>query len=247
MMQRYKGTFAYDGTNYSGYQIQPNGNTVQEEIEKALSKMHKGKAVHVTASGRTDARVHARGQVIHFDSPLTLPAKRWVKALNGLLPKDISFLHVEKVESDFHARFDATGKTYKYFLYTGDVRDPFKRNYAYHFQFPLHIGKMKQATKELVGTFDYTSFCSAKAEVANKVRTISEIEIEQHRYQVIFTVTGNGFLYHMVRIIVGTLLDVGTGKIEVASIPHILAEKDRTLAGKTAPAHGLYLWEVFYE
>lgn len=246
-MQRYKATFAYDGSSYSGFQIQPNGKTVQAEIERALQKMHKGQAISVTASGRTDTGVHARGQVIHFDSPLVLPSERWVKALNGLVPDDIAFYTVEAVSSQFHARFDATGKTYKYFLYNGTVRDPFKRHYAYHFQYPIQIEKMRRAAKELVGTFDYTSFCSAKTEVACKVRTVSEIKIDQMDGELVFSLTGNGFLYNMVRIIVGTLIDVGTGRIAVEAIPSIIAAKDRTVAGKTAPAHGLYLWEVFYD
>ncbi|MBS4197896.1 tRNA pseudouridine(38-40) synthase TruA [Lederbergia citri] len=245
-MKRYKGIVAYDGSGFSGYQIQPNGRTVQEELEKALGKMHKGAEVSIVASGRTDAGVHAKGQVIHFDSTLQLPSERWVKALNGLLPGDISLMQVDSVSSDFHARFDASGKTYKYVVYTGSVRDPFKRHYAAHHPYKLDIEKVKKASECLIGTHDYTSFCSAKTDMDNKVRTVSKISIEQKDDEIVFTFTGNGFLYNMVRIMVGTMLDVGTGKIEVESIPAILAGRDRTLAGKTAPAEGLYLWEVYY-
>jgi len=245
-MQRYKGIVVYDGSGFSGYQIQPNGRTVQEELEKALRKMHKGDAVSVTASGRTDAGVHAKGQVIHFDSTLQLSSERWVIALNGLLPDDISIMQVAAAPSSFHARFDATGKTYKYVVYTGSVRDPFKRHYAAHHPYGMDIVKVKKAANFLLGTHDYTSFCSAKTDKANKIRTVSAIDIEQSSDEIIFTFTGNGFLYNMVRIMVGTLLDVGSGKLVLHSIPSILEGRDRTLAGKTAPAEGLYLWEVYY-
>ncbi|MCR2823207.1 tRNA pseudouridine(38-40) synthase TruA [Lederbergia panacisoli] len=245
-MQRYKGIVAYDGSGFSGYQIQLNGRTVQEELEKALRKMHKGNAVSVVASGRTDAGVHAKGQVIHFDSALQLPSERWVNALNGLLPGDVSVMKVVSVAPGFHARFDATGKMYKYVVYTGSVRDPFKRHYAAFHPFKIDIDKLRKAAELLVGTHDYTSFCSAKTNKENKVRTVSSIEIEQNADEIVFTFTGNGFLYNMVRIMVGTLLGVASGKIELNSIPAILAGRDRILAGKTAPAEGLYLWEVYY-
>jgi len=245
-MQRYKGIVTYDGSGFSGYQIQLNGRTVQEELEKALRTMHKGADVNVIASGRTDAGVHARGQVIHFDSFLQLPSERWVKALNGLLPEDISIMEVHTASSDFHARFDAKGKTYKYVVYMGSVRNPFKRHYAAYHPYKTDISKVKNAADFLIGTHDYTSFCSTKTDKENKVRTVSKISIEQNGDELVFTFTGNGFLYNMVRIMVGTLLDVGTGKIELARIPDILAGRDRTLAGKTAPAEGLYLWEVYY-
>lgn len=244
---RYKAIIAYDGAAFSGFQIQPNGRTVQEELEKALGKMHKGEQIKITGSGRTDAGVHSRGQVIHYDSWLRIPPANWVKAINTVLPKDIAVLKVEEVSSDFHARFDVTGKTYKYILYTNPVRDPMKRLYAAHCPHKLHLSKMKEAAKYLVGTHDFTSFCSAKTEVTNKVRTISAIHIEEGEEQITFTFTGNGFLYNMVRIIVGTLLDVGMGKISPESMTEIIEKRDRTIAGRTAPSEGLYLWEVYYE
>ncbi|MBS4220997.1 tRNA pseudouridine(38-40) synthase TruA [Bacillus sp. FJAT-49711] len=245
-MQRYKGIIAYDGSGFSGFQIQPNGRTVQGELEKSLAKMHKGKEVSVVASGRTDAGVHARGQVVHFDSSLQLSSERWVRALNGLLPSDISFMEVVAAPSSFHARFDASGKQYKYIVYTSSVRDPFKLHYAAFHPYRLDMSKVKKAAEFLVGTHDYTSFCSAKTNMDNKVRTVSSIEIEQNAEEIVFTFTGNGFLYNMVRIIVGTLLAVGAGKIDLDRVPVILAGRDRILAGKTAPAEGLYLWEVYY-
>lgn len=246
-MQRYKGIIAYDGTGYSGYQIQINGKTVQEVLEKALRKMHKGAEIKVTSSGRTDAGVHARGQVFHFDSFIDLPSERWVNAMNGLLPKDVALQSVEKVNDDFHARYDVVGKTYKYFLYTGKIRDPFRRNYSSYYPYKLNIAHIRQAAGYFVGTHDFTSFCSSKTDKENKVRTISSLNIEQKEDEIIFTFSGNGFLYNMVRIIVGTLLQVGNGRILPEDIPHILEARDRKLAGKTAPAEGLCLWEVFYE
>lgn len=246
-MQRYKAVIAYDGSRFSGYQVQPNARTVQEELEKALSSMHKGKPVKITGSGRTDAGVHAKGQVIHFDSQLALPSERWVKALNGLLPFDVAVRSVHPAEPGFHARFDAAGKKYKYFLYTDTVRDPFRHSYAAHYPYKLDISRIRSAAEFLTGTHDYTSFCSAKTEVTGKVRTVHSIGIEETLGGLIFTFSGNGFLYNMVRIMVGTLLDVGAGKLAVEEVPGILAARDRTLAGKTAPAEGLYLWEVYYE
>lgn len=246
-MQRYKCVVAYDGTAFSGYQIQPDKRTIQEEIEKVLAKLHKGDAVKISASGRTDAGVHARGQVIHFDSPLSIPLEKWPVALNTLLPDDISIMSAEKVTEDFHARFDAVGKEYRYYLNTAVQRDPFNRHFAYHYPYLLDVAAMKQAAKELLGTHDFTSFCSAKTEVEDRVRTVYAIDILEHDSSLVFRFNGNGFLYNMVRILVGTLLEVGAGTRPASSMQELLDQKDRRFAGKTAPAHGLYLWQVFYD
>lgn len=245
-MQRFKCKVSYDGTLFSGYQVQPQKRTVQGELEGALQKLHKGDPIKVFASGRTDAGVHARGQVIHFDSPLSIPEDKWRIALSSLLPDEISILEVEKVESSFHARFDVTGKEYRYFVYTDKVRNPFKRNYAYHYPYPLDLAAVKKASQELIGTHDFTSFCSAKTEVEDRVRELREIELIEEEGNLTFRFVGNGFLYNMVRILVGTLLQVGSGDISSEKIREILEKKDRTFAGKTAPPQGLYLWEVFY-
>lgn len=245
-MQRYKCIIAYDGTRFSGYQVQPNKRTVQSDFEAVLSKMHKGENVKVSASGRTDAGVHAKGQVIHFNSPMPISEDKWELALNSLLPDDISVLKVEKAGETFHARFDASGKEYRYFLYLSKKRDPFQRNFAYHFPYPLDIAVMKEASQYLLGTHDFSSFCSAKTEVEDKVRTIEAIEILQEGERLSFRFVGNGFLYNMVRILVGTLLEVGSGARNPSEILDILEKKDRRFAGKTAPAHGLYLWKVHY-
>lgn len=246
-MQRYKAIISYDGTGFFGYQVQPNKRTVQAELEAVLGKMHKGNEVKVFASGRTDAGVHAKGQVIHFDSSLEIPENRWETALNSLLPDDISVVHVKKAEPSFHARFDAKGKEYRYCLHLSSKRDPFLRNFSYRHPFPLNVDRMQEAAKFLLGTHDFSSFCAAKTEVEDKIRTIYKIEFFQHDDSLSLRFVGNGFLYNMVRILVGTLLEAGSGYLLPEEIPVILGKKDRRAAGKTAPAHGLYLWQVFYE
>lgn len=245
-MQRYMCTICYDGTLFSGYQVQPGRRTVQSEIEAALKKLHKGNDVKITASGRTDAGVHAKGQVIHFDSPLFIPEGSWVKALQAHLPDDIVIRKAERVETNFHARFDAVGKEYRYFVRLAPEKDPFTRHYQFHFTYPLNVERMRETVSYLIGTHDFTSFCSAKSEVVDRVRTISAIELIEEEELLVFRFSGNGFLYNMVRILTGTLLEVGRGLRRPEDIPQILKQKDRQLAGKTAPAHGLYLWEVFY-
>ncbi|CAH0347543.1 tRNA pseudouridine(38-40) synthase TruA [Bacillus sp. CECT 9360] len=245
-MHRYKCIISYDGTLFAGYQVQPNKRTVQSEMEKALCNMHKGKMIKVNASGRTDSGVHAMGQVIHFDSPYSFQAENWEKALNALLPEEIVVISINEVAADFHARFDATGKEYRYKISLSKKRDPFKKNYAYHFPFELDYQAMEKAIPMLLGTHDFTSFCSAKTERADKVRTLREIELLEEDGMLLFRFVGSGFLYNMVRILVGTLLDIGTGKKKPEDITEILQKKNRSFAGKTVPGQGLYLWEVFY-
>jgi len=246
-MNRVKCTISYDGTNFQGYQVQPNKRTVQGEIERVLEKMHKGEEVRIHASGRTDALVHAVGQVIHFDTTISMESRNWQKALNAMLPEDISVREVEIVDSTFHSRFSCIGKEYRYRVYIGEVRDPLKRFYTYHYPYSLNLEAIQQACQYLLGTHDFTSFCSAKTEIEDRVRTIEEFQVDQVEDELIFRIKGNGFLYNMVRIIVGTMLDVGAGRFNPEEIPVILGAKDRTRAGKTAPASGLYLWKVYYK
>ncbi|WP_053361337.1 tRNA pseudouridine(38-40) synthase TruA [Bacillus sp. FJAT-27251] len=243
---RIKCTVSYDGTAYSGFQVQPEKRTVQSEIEAALAKLHKGVRIKITGSGRTDAGVHAKGQVIHFDTPLNLPEEKWPVALNSLLPGDIAVLKAEKAESGFHARYDAIGKEYRYYILRSRQRDPFLRSHAYQYSFPLDIGRMREGAGYLLGTHDFTSFCAAKTEVEDKVRTLTAVEFLEEGSLLVIRFAGNGFLYNMVRILTGTLLETGRGDREPKELREILAKKDRTAAGKTAPGHGLYLWEVFY-
>jgi len=246
-MQRYKAIIAYDGSGFSGYQIQPRKRTVQQAVEMVLQKMHNGSPVKIFASGRTDAGVHAKGQVIHFDSLLPIPEQRWEAALNSLLPEDISVISVTQVDPAFHARFAAVGKEYRYMLHLSKVRDPFQRDFAYRYPYPLNLQAIENAAQYLIGTHDFTSFCSAKTESEDKIRTIHTIELLENGDFLTLRFIGSGFLYNMVRILVGTLIEVGNGDRSPEDIPMILDKKDRRFAGKTAPAHGLYLWQVFYQ
>ncbi|MFC4323806.1 tRNA pseudouridine(38-40) synthase TruA [Litchfieldia salsa] len=245
-MKRLKCTISYDGTNFHGYQIQPNQRSVQETLEATLTHMHK-KPVLVVGSGRTDAKVHAVGQVIHFDTSLNIPVLKWEKALNALLPTDIVVQRVEEVSNEFHARFDVIKKEYRYKVSRTPGRDVFKRHYSYHYPYPLDLLKIQEAMNLLIGTHDFTSFCSAKTEVKDKIRTLYHVELIEKDDELIFRFVGNGFLYNMVRILVGTLLEVGQGKTQPQEIQTILEKQDRTLSGKTAPGHGLYLWKVSYD
>ncbi len=247
-MNRVKAVVAYDGTNFSGYQLQPGQRTVQLEIDKALVKIHKDDSAHSVASGRTDAGVHALGQVIHFDTPLSLPPDRWQMALNVLLPTDIRIVEVMYVDADFHARYHATGKTYIYKWSYAEVHSPFERNYSVHLgRSKLDLEKMKEAAMHLVGTHDFTSYCSSKTATTNRVRTIRLLTLEKHAEELVMTIEGDGFLYNMVRTIAGMLFAVGIGRYTPEDIKKILALKDRQAAGKTAPAHGLYLLNVTYK
>ena len=244
-MQRIKCIISYDGSEFFGYQVQLSERTVQSEIERVLKQMHR-RQVRVTASGRTDAGVHALGQVIHFDTDLKLPPDAWIRALNTMLPDDIAVHRAESVPMEFHARFGAFGKKYMYKIDLGKIRDPLKRNYAFHYPYALDIEKIREAARYLEGEHDFTSFSSARSEVKDKVRTIYGIDFIQQGTELTITYRGNGFLYNMVRILTGTLMEVGSGKREPHEMKEILLKKDRAAAGKTAPPQGLYLCEVYY-
>lgn len=247
-MKRIRCIIQYDGSNYAGYQVQPNGNTVQAELEKALRKMHKGDRVKVTASGRTDSGVHAKGQVIHFDTPLAIPESNWRRALSSLLPDDITVISAAIADPGFHARYDTTGKEYRYFVWNAHEPDLFKRLYRYHVRAQLDVAAMNRACELLEGEYDFTSFCSPKTDLkGDKVRTIYKAEVKAEGPEVSFVFRGSGFLYNMVRILVGTLLEVGRGERSAEDIPAIITAEDRAAAGKTAPPQGLFLWEVSYD
>lgn len=248
-MVRYKAVIAYDGTNFHGFQNQPNGRTVQGEIEKTLQKMANGQRISIHGSGRTDSGVHALGQVIHFDYPEERPLERMRFALDTQTPEDIGVLQVEQVAEDFHARYLVKEKTYQFKVDIGKPRSPFRRHYASYFPYPLDIEKMQQALPDLLGTHDFTSFCASGSSIEDKVRTIYEARLEVNAAgdELTFTFRGDGFLYKMIRILVGTLLKIGNNRLPVDSIPTILAAKDRNLAGPTAHPEGLYLVKVRYE
>lgn len=246
-MPTYKCIISYDGTNFSGFQIQPRHRTIQGTIEKALATMHKKEHIRIYASGRTDTGVHAKGQTFHFESPLAIPGENWKRALNSLLPEDMYIKEVMQVDKTFHARFDALEKEYRYYVRTNKEIDVFKRNYVCHYPYPLNLADMQEACRYLQGKHDFTTFSSAKATAkGSKVRTLSKVTCSQQEDTFEFIFRGNGFLYHMVRIMVGALIDIGTGNLSPADIPKLLAAKDRQLLGNTVPPEGLYLWEVTY-
>lgn len=248
MKRRMKATITYDGTNFSGYQVQPKQRTVQEEIEKVLTKMHKGEIVHVTASGRTDAGVHATGQVIHFDTTLSIPLNRYVRALNVQLPQDIRVLKVEEVSSDFHARYSAHDKRYRYVWACEEIQNPFRRFYTtFTNGTKPDVKAMEEAARYILGTHDFSCFCAAHTNVKDKVRTVTALTFEWHQEELHMVIEGNGFLYNMVRIIAGTLWEIGIGKRNSYEMAEIIDSMDRGRAGKTAPAQGLYLENVHYE
>lgn len=245
---RIKAIISYDGSGFSGYQVQPNGRTVQEEIERVLTQMNRGVFTRITASGRTDTGVHAVGQVIHFDTQLSIPPAGWVKALNSQLPGDIRVMAVEEVREDFHARYDVEWKTYRYKWTLEDIPLPFERLMLSHIPGKKpDIDRMREAAEALIGEHDFRSFSAANTSIQDFVRTIYDVRIERYGQQLHLVITGNGFLYNMVRIIAGTLWEVGVGKHRPDEMAAIIAAKDRNQAGRTAPPQGLYLEKVGYE
>ncbi|MBD2844694.1 tRNA pseudouridine(38-40) synthase TruA [Paenibacillus sp. IB182496] len=239
-------TVSYDGTAYNGFQIQPIGKTVQGEIERAMA-MLTGEDVKIHGSGRTDAGVHARGQVFHVHTNASIPVSKWPVALNSRLPQDIVVLTAIEVPLLFHSRRSAKRKTYRYSIRTGKYPDVFRRNYEFHHYNPLRVHAMRDAMSALVGEHDFTTFTSIHSTKRSHVRTIYKAWLEEEGDVLHFYFTGNGFLYNMVRIIMGTLMRIGEGKMEAARMAAILAARDRSLAGPKAMAHGLTLWSVEYE
>lgn len=235
----------YDGTKYFGWQKQPSKPTIQGEIEKALEIVACGH-IEVFGSGRTDAGVHAIGQVAHFDLPLNIPVSKLPDILNKLLPPDIAIVKAEEVSQEFHARFSAKQKTYEYRVYTGKKKDVFNANYCAYISDKLDIEKMNKAKLLLIGKHNFEGFCSSSTAVKDFEREIFSIEIAVKKGYIYFTFVGNGFLYNMVRIIVGTLVDVGRGKLGIDAIKKALKTGDRTKVGITMPPNGLYLKSVDY-
>lgn len=246
-MKRIQLVIAYDGTDFCGFQKQPGLRTVEGELEKALEKVHKGKEIPIIASGRTDTGVHARGQVAHFNTDLAVPEDRWIQVLAPYLPDDMQVIKSKEVSPRFHARYDAVRKQYRYRVLSAKNPDVFRRHYVHHVFTPLCLNSMREAVSYCIGTHDFTSFCSAKAVIEDKVRTISRFEIREEGDELVFIIEGNGFLYNMVRILVGTLLQIGQKKRPPEDMKRILAAKNRQAAGPTVSGCGLYLWKVYYE
>lgn len=246
-MERFKLVVQYDGAGFSGFQIQPEKRTVQGEIEKVLEFLV-GEQVRLYASGRTDAGVSAFAQVCHFDTEKNLSAKKLEVSLNGLLPEDVAVLLVEKVDESFDSRFTAKKKTYEFRFYVSRYELPLLEKQAVRINDYADIDKMKEACQFFVGTYDFSSFVAAKSGKTDFVRTIYSAKIVEVGDGIFaFEVTGNGFLYNMVRIMFGTLLKVAYLKIKPEEIKNIILSKDRKLAGKTMPPKGLVLKNVDYE
>lgn len=245
-MINYKMVIAYDGSRYNGWQKQGNTkDTIQGKLEKVLEKLE-GREVEVIGAGRTDAGVHALGQVVNVKLESKINEEMLLQYLNQYLPEDIAVLSVKEVPMRFHSRLNATEKTYLYRIYRSEIPNPFIRKYTVTITEELDIEKMRIAAEFLIGEHDFKSFCSLKKSKKSTIRTLYSITIEEIEEEIRISVRGNGFLYHMVRIIIGTLLEVGTGKKKPEEIEQILEKGERQAAGKTAPAHGLFLKEVKY-
>lgn len=264
---------SYDGTNYYGFQSQPGGNTIQNKLEEAIQALS-GEVIHVTGSGRTDAGVHARGQVVNFTTSSSIPIERWMLALNTRLPNDIVVQSVFLVPDQFHARRGAKSKTYRYTINCNRNPDLFRRRYQFHHPTPLDFAAMRSGLECLLGEHDFSSFTAPKSTKSSHVRTILDVRMDleeaypdhypipadhfgrewdelhypgKQRGVIHLYVTGSGFLYNMVRIIAGTLIQVGEGKRTAGDMKTILDACNRAAAGPTAMPHGLSLWEVVYE
>lgn len=245
---KYKMTLAYDGTLYSGWQTQPNAVTIQETVEHTLATLLPGRP-RIWGSGRTDAGVHAEGQVAHFVTEKDLDRERFLRSMNGLLPPDIRLLAVDRVSDHFHAQFGACGKEYWYRLCLGPAQVPLWRLYSTWIHRSLDVGAMESAAAYFVGEHDFTTFANASSQGSagrNPIRTIRRIDLVREPYGVRLEFEGNGFLYKMVRNITGTLIEVATGRREMESIPELFAARNRRMIGVAAPARGLCLKAVYY-
>lgn len=247
MSIRYKMTIAYDGTEYAGWQVQPRKNTVQAEIERAIEQLT-GKTIRIHHSGRTDAGVHAKGQVAHFDLETAVDPRRFMNSLNAILKPDVRIMKFQKVKADFNARYDAVSKEYRYFIWNGPAVPPELRLYRLHEKRPLDIDAMKRAAEALVGKHDFAAFtANPNREIEGTVKTVQKISVTRSREgDVTIAVVGEGFLYKMVRSIAGFLLRVGVGELEAKEAKRFLKAAERTNKVPTAKALGLFLWRVDY-
>ena len=241
---RYFVTFSYDGGRYHGWQIQPNGDSVQAQLQRGLSLLLR-EEITVTGAGRTDAGVHARMMVAHFDYPETLDGRQLTYKLNKLLPCDIAVDNVRQVADDLHARFSATSRMYRYYLHT--AKDPFLRNTSCELHYPLDFDKMNQAARLLLDYEDFGAFCKAHADVKTTLCKVTDAQWHQTgSYTWYFEIRANRFLRNMVRAVVGTLIDVGRGRLTLEDFQRVVEGKKRTEAGESMPAHALFLEDITY-
>lgn len=244
-MRNIKLILEYDGSNYLGWQKQKVGDTIQQTLEKAIFNLI-GEKIDVTGSSRTDTGVHAKGFVANFKTNSKIPGDKFREAINHKLPEDIIILESLEVDEGFHSRYDSKGKTYSYSILNRDIASPILRNYSYHVKKRLDVEAMKEACRYFIGTYDFSAFKSSGSSVKTSVRTIYDLHIEENDDIIKVYVSGDGFLYNMVRIIVGTLIMVGFNKINPKSIQEIICDKDRTKAGACVPSRGLVLEKVYY-
>ena len=248
-MLKFKLTIAYDGTAYAGWQVQKTGIGVQGKIEAALAKLFPSRP-RVHSSSRTDTGVHALGMVAHFEAPrgeCKMTARRLALALNAWLPEDVRVMSAARAAKSFHARFNATGKQYRYCVWNHPAMNPLLRHSAWHVTRKLDLKTMRAAAKLFPGKHDFKSFAATRSyEMKSTVRRLTRCDIKQNGPLITFIIEGDGFLYKMCRGIVGTIVQAGLGKFPASEIKSMLAQKDRRVAGMTAPAHGLVLWKVFY-
>jgi len=245
-MRNIKLTIEYEGTAYLGWQRQPQGMTIQEALAESLRQIT-GETTQVTGASRTDAGVHARGQVANFRTDSAIPAERFQSALNALLPLDIAIVAAEEVPEDFNARFSARSKLYHYTIWNQRVRPVLDRDSCWHVRWPVEMASLREASACLIGEHDFAAFQSANAQSETTVRIIERADWEMNAPRLTFAVEANGFLYNMVRALVGTLLDVGRGKMTPAEFRRVLESGQRSQAGRTAPARGLCLMRIRYD
>ena len=243
-MRNIKLTIQYNGKGYCGWQKQNDSLGIQGNIEKSIKDLT-NENVKIIGSGRTDAGVHALAQVANFNTECNIPIEKIPNALNSKLPKDIVIINAEEVSLDFHSRYSAKGKRYRYIIYNSRYRTPIYNDISYFVKYDLDFEKMKKEAKSLIGTHDFKGFMSSGSAVKDTVRTIYDIDVSKQEDLIVIEIEGNGFLYNMVRIIVGTLVDIGRGRID-NNMATIIQSKLRSMAGHTAPAHGLFLKKVDY-
>ncbi len=238
-------TIAYDGTNFCGYQVQDNCRTVQQVLEDALFQVL-NKDIKTIASGRTDSGVHAKGQVVCFETDSSIPTNKYAYVLNKILPSDVKVVKSAKAKDDFHARYMAKEKTYSYSIYLDEQENPLKSRYSTHYPYKIDFNKIESAIEIIKGEHDFKCFLASNSSVKSTLRTIYDIKVKKSKNQVTFVVSGNGFLYNMVRILVGTLLQISEGKITLENLRLALSSGERKLVGKTMPPQGLCLEKVKY-
>lgn len=245
-MRNIKLTLEYDGAAFFGFQRQPGHLSVQEALENALSKFFDRKMKIASASGRTDTGVHAEGQVVNFKTDSAIPVAKIQRGLNAWLPEKLAVVAIDEVPANFHARFSAKSKTYEYLIYNARARSPLKASRVWHVDYPLDFQKMRKAARLLKGRHDFKAFCASGSSVESTVRKLKRCELKKEGNLLRLLMEADGFLYHMVRNIAGTLVECGAGKLGLEELKKILHSKDRRRAGRTAPAHALSLISVTY-